>query len=234
MLSTDLKFKLLYFDVETASCEPSLADLENKNPRLASLWSKRAIYYRTAYTELSESTDEEIFLQKSALEPEFCRVVCVSFGMMEDNTGVRKVSFYGEDEIDILNKTNKIFKNAILKNWKLCGHNIKGFDVPCLGKRMLYNGISPSSNIQMWDKKPWETPLVDTSEIFSFGNWVQQKYLGLDLLACSLGIKSPKEDIKGSEVSHVFWVDKDYEKIREYCERDVETVVEIISAISKN
>ena len=109
MLSTDLKFKLLYFDVETASCEPSLADLENKNPRLASLWAKRALYYRTAYTELSESTDEEIFSQKSALEPEFCRVVCVSFGMMEDNTEVRKVSFYGEDEIDILNKTNKIF-----------------------------------------------------------------------------------------------------------------------------
>ncbi|NDH32753.1 MAG: hypothetical protein EBX68_06860 [Betaproteobacteria bacterium] len=165
MLPSDLKFKLLYFDVETASFEPSLEDLETKNPRLASLWSKRSIYYRSAYPELSEASDAEIYSQKAALEPEFCRVVCVSFGMMEDNTEVRKVSFYGEDEVDILNKTNKIFKNSIAKNWKLCGHNIKGFDVPCLGKRMLYNGISPSSNIQMWDKKPWETPLVDTRSI---------------------------------------------------------------------
>jgi hypothetical protein len=59
-----------------------------------------------------------------------------------------------------------------------------------------------------------------------------QKYIGLDLLACSLDIRSPKEDIKGSDVSRVFWIDKDFDKIREYCERDVETVMLIMNKIS--
>ena len=133
---------------------------------------------------------------------------------------------------EILNKTNKILNNAHSKGWKLCGHNIKGFDIACLGKRMLYNGITPSQNIQVWDKKPWEMPFLDTAEIFSFGNWMGQKYLGLDLLACSLNVRSPKEDIKGSDVSRVFWIDKDFHKIKEYCERDVETVMLIMDKIS--
>jgi hypothetical protein len=173
-----------------------------------------------------------IFLEKAALEAEFSRVVCVSFGSFNEDGTIRAMSFYGKDEIDILNKTNKILNNAHIKGWKLCGHNIKGFDISCLGKRMLYNGIIPSQNIQIWDKKPWEIPLLDTAEIFSFGNWANQKYLGLDLLACSLGIKSPKDEIKGSDVSRVFWNDENYEMIKEYCERDVETVMLILGKVA--
>lgn len=232
MITKEVKEKALYLDVETASCSQSLEKLKEDNPRLADLWEKRASFYRNSYSDLSECDDAKIFQEKSALEPEFSRVVCVSFGSFNEDGTIRTMSFYGEDEIDILNKTNKVLNNAYSKGWKLCGHNIKGFDISCLGKRMVYNGIMPSQNIQIWDKKPWEIPFIDTAEIFSFGNWVQQKYLGLDLLACSLGIKSPKDGIKGSDVSRVFWIDRDFEKIKDYCERDVETVMEIMGKIS--
>jgi predicted PolB exonuclease-like 3'-5' exonuclease len=130
-----------------------------------------------------------------------------------------------------LNKSNKVFNNAIVKGWKLCGHNIKAFDVPCLGKRMLYNGISPSSNIMVGDKKPWEIPFVDTSELFSFGSWSMQKSLSLDLLACSLGVDSPKDDISGKEVTKAYWNGEE-ERIKEYCEKDVNTVIEILKKTS--
>ena len=133
--------------------------------------------------------------------------------------------------IAILNKTNKVLNNAMAKNWKLCGHNIKGFDVPCLGKRMVFNGINPSGNIQIWDKKPWEIPYVDTSDIFAFGSWVQQKYLSLDLLACSLNIPSPKGDLDGSKVNHTYWIEKDYDKISTYCEADVKTVMDVMEKV---
>jgi hypothetical protein len=115
---------------------------------------------------------------------------------------------------EILEKSNKVFSNASAKGMKLCGHNIKGFDVPCLGKRMLYNAIEPSKILSIWDKKPWEVPYLDTSEIFAFGSWSQQKYLSLDLLACSLGVDSPNEDIDGSQVHKTFWSDRDFEKIK--------------------
>ncbi len=228
MFKEELIKKYLYFDVETASGFEAYADLLIKNERLALLWDKRCKYYRSAFPELAESTESEIYEEKSSLEPEFARVVCVSFGTFDEDGLERFISFNGEDEHDILTKANKVFNNAHIKGWKLCGHNIKSFDVPCLGKRMLYQSINPSGNIQIWDKKPWEIPYIDTSEVFSFGSWVQQKYLSLDLVSCMFGVESPKGSMDGSQVTKVFWQDKDHDKIKEYCENDVRTVMEIM------
>jgi hypothetical protein len=102
-----------------------------------------------------------------------------------------------------------------------------------VGKRMIYNGIELPGNLKVWDKKPWEIPFLDTSEIFAFGSWSQQKYLSLDLLSCSMGVESPKEDIDGSQVHSTFWVEKDFERIKVYCEKDVETVIQVLLTASK-
>ena len=221
-------YKYLYFDVETAALYKDLETLHDTNPRLWQLWKKREAYYLGAYTSLSHEDPETIYKQKAGLEPEFSRVVCVSFGSFTDTGEVRFASFYGDDEHDILTKTARVLNNAASKNWKLCGHNIKGFDVPCLGKRMIYHGINPPANIRIWDKKPWEIPYVDTSDVFAFGSWSHQKYLSLDLLSCSLGIESPKEIMDGSKVNDSFWIDKDYVTIKTYCELDVSTVMEVM------
>lgn len=231
MFKKEVIQKFLYFDVETAGLFPTLSDLELGNPRLFAMWKKREDYYRGAYPALAGETPEVIYKQKAGLEPEFSRVVCVSFGTFDDDGEQKFISFSGSDEIEILTKTNKVLNNAMAKNWKLCGHNIKGFDVPCLGKRMIYNGINPSGNIQIWDKKPWEVPYMDTSEIFAFGSWIQQKYLSLDLLTCSLGIDSPKGDLDGSKVNDTFWIEKDYNKISTYCEADVRAVMLVMEKI---
>jgi hypothetical protein len=52
-------------------------------------------------------------------------------------------------------------------------------------------------------------------------------------LACSLGIDSPKEDIDGSQVHKTYWEDKGLERIKEYCERDVMTVMNILKKASR-
>lgn len=228
MFQTDAIHRFLFFDVETVTQEPTLDTLIEKNPRLASLWTRRSLYYKGAYQEMKDLDESQIYLHKASLEPEFSKIVCVSFGSFTDEGEKRFASFCGEDEIDILNKANKVFKNAFLKNWKLCGHNIKGFDVPCLAKRMIFNGINPSSNLQIWDKKPWEVPFLDTSEVFAFGSWSQQKYLSLDLLSCSLGVESPKGALDGSKVNSTFWQERDFDKIQTYCEADVRTVMSIM------
>jgi len=235
MIAKEILNKCLFFDVETAGCAPDYEHLKNENPRLAKLFNRRLKYYQGT-PEFQNSTIDEVFLSKSGLEPEYAKIVCVSFGtLFIDSDGVQKnklISFYGEDETEILIKSNKVFSNAASKGMKICGHNIKGFDVPCLGKRMLYNSIEPAGILNIWDKKPWEVPFLDTSEVFSFGSWSQQKYLSLDLLACSLGVDSPKEDIDGSQVHNTFWQEKDYEKIKIYCEKDVETVINVLNKIS--
>jgi predicted transcriptional regulator len=47
-----------------------------------------------------------------------------------------------------------------------------------------------------------------------------------------LGIESPKEDIEGSKVHGVFWKEKSLERIKDYCERDVDTVIKVLTKIS--
>jgi hypothetical protein len=235
MIKKELLRNCLFFDVETAGAAQSLQDLKENNPRLAKLWERRVIYYRSINENYRDADSSLIFQEKAGLEPEFARVVCVSFGTWHTEGSVeyfRQTSFYGENEMEILEKTNKVFLNAQAKGLKLCGHNIKGFDVPCLGKRMIYNGINPAQIINVWDKKPWEIPFLDTSEVFAFGSWSQQKYLSLDLLSCSLGVESPKEDIDGSQVHNIFWLEGDHEKIKTYCEKDVETVANVLEKVA--
>jgi DNA polymerase elongation subunit (family B) len=227
----DIK-NILYFDVETAGGYRTYEDLLEGNPRLGKLWEKRAKYFRANAAGMGDLTDAEIYLQKSGLEPEFGRVVCVSFGLWDDHGNHKMTSFYGKDEREILEKTAKVFSNAAAKGMKICGHNIKMFDIPFLGKKIVFNGMDVPSVLQLWDKKPWEIPILDTAEFFSFGSW-SQKFLGLDLLACSLGVESPKEDIDGSQVHGTYWDDKDYERIKEYCERDVITVMDVLEKVSR-
>lgn len=227
----DIK-KILYFDVETAGGYRTYEDMDLENPRLSKLWEKRAKYFRGNSPGMEGLTDSEIYLQKAGLEPEFGRVVCVSFGVWADDGSHRMSSFYGQNEMEILEKTAKILFNASAKGMKICGHNIKMFDVPFLGKKMLFKNLDVPPNLQLWDKKPWEIPILDTAEFFSFGSW-SQKFLGLDLLACSLGVDSPKEDIDGSLVHSTYWEDNDYERIKEYCERDVVTVMDVLKKASR-
>ena len=81
--------------------------------------------------------------------------------------------------------------------------------------------------LQIAGKKPWETKhLLDTMELWKFGDY--KSYTSLSLLSEVLGIKSPKDDIDGSQVGRVFWIDKDIERIVAYCEKDVATVARVL------
>jgi hypothetical protein len=59
-------------------------------------------------------------------------------------------------------------------------------------------------------------PHLDTLELWKFGDY--KHYTSLKLMCKVLGIPSPKGDIDGSQVGHVFYVDKDIDRIA-YCER---------------
>jgi len=50
----------------------------------------------------------------------------------------------------------------------------------------------------------------------------------LELLATILGIDTPKDDIDGSQVSSVYWQEKNLARIATYCSKDVVTVAQIL------
>jgi len=62
-------------------------------------------------------------------------------------------------------------------------------------------------------------------ELWKFADF--KSYTSLNLLAHTLDIDTPKDDIDGSVVWQVYWVDKNLERIITYCQKDVITVAQI-------
>jgi uncharacterized protein YprB with RNaseH-like and TPR domain len=90
---------------------------------------------------------------------------------------------------------------------------------------MIINGIALPSKINLFGKKPWEVPHLDTLELWKFGDY--KHFTSLKLLTKILGISSPKDDIDGSEVARVFYIENDIDRIVTYCEKDVIAVAQV-------
>jgi hypothetical protein len=90
---------------------------------------------------------------------------------------------------------------------------------------MIINGIALPNKLNLFGKKPWEVPHLDTLELWKFGDY--KHFTSLKLLTKVLGIPSPKDDIDGSEVARVFYIENDIDRIITYCEKDVIAVAQI-------
>lgn len=101
--------------------------------------------------------------------------------------------------------------------YRLCGWNIKGFDLPFLGRRSIYNKLHLPPQLQIGDKKPWEIPHVDLMDCIKFGG---SEKVSLANFCVSVGIPTPKDDIDGSQV-HGASERGEHERIRFYCQKDV-------------
>lgn len=232
MYTLDQLKSIVFFDIETAGSHATLDDLNYSNPNLAALWSKRCEYLRDKFEENKDMSDEDLYLTKAALHPEFNRIVCASFGRIvgdDINTSMIVKSYYGEDEGDILDGIDKVLTKFNKMN--LCGHNIKRFDIPVMGKRFLINGKKLPKTLIVYDTKPWEQPFIDTSDIWSFGAW-QEGFASLELISTALNIPSPKDDIRGEDVHEVFWESGEYFRIAEYCAKDVKALGDVMLKIS--
>ena len=108
----------------------------------------------------------------------------------------------------------------------LCAHNGKEFDYPYIARRCIVNGLSIPFLLNNHGKKPWEVALLDTMELWKFGDY--KSFTSLNLLAAVFDIPSPKDDISGEDVWRVYWKEKNLERIRDYCQKDVVTVAQIL------
>ena len=90
---------------------------------------------------------------------------------------------------------------------------------------MIINGILLPNKLNLFGKKPWEVPHLDTLELWKFGDY--KHFTSLKLLTKVLGIPSPKDDIDGSEVARVFYIENDIDRIVTYCEKDVIAVAQV-------
>ena len=91
---------------------------------------------------------------------------------------------------------------------------------------MVIHGIELPRVLNLFGKKPWEVPHLDTLQLWKFGDF--KHYTSLSLLTEILGIPSPKDDIDGSDVAQVYYKEKNLARIVRYCEKDVLSLAQVI------
>lgn len=215
---------LIFLDIETVSQKARFDELDET---WQELWTiKTGMLNRRSD---AEATPDERY-NEAAIYAEFGKIICISVGAFrKQSDGSMKFhlkSFAGDDEkqlliefADMLNKRQE--KGA----FQLCAHNGKEFDFPYIARRMTINKLKLPAAIDTAGKKPWEVNHLDTMELWKFGDF--KSFTSLKLLAAAFGIPSPKDDIDGSQIYHVYWNEKDLPRIVTYCQKDVLTVAQV-------
>ena len=206
---------VLFLDVETAPVVYKYADLDKT---MKQMWDAKFRFQK-------EETPENGY-KKAGVFAEFAKIICISVGVLSDET-FRVKSYYGDDEKIILKDFATLLnKHYNTKNKMLCAHNGKEFDFPFICRRMLLNGVKLPKALNIAGKRPWEINHLDTMELWKFGDY--KSYTSLNLLAAIFNIPTPKDDIDGSDVARVYWEEKNLKRIVTYCQKDVLTVAQLL------
>lgn len=216
----DLKLdNVLFLDIETVSQVSDFNDLDDK---FKLLWEKKAALLMR---NKPDTTADQLYTS-AGIYAEFGKIVCISCGFTNGKT-FRIKSYYGDNEKILLEEFADLLNKHFSNNYNLlCAHNGKEFDFPYIARRMLVVGIKLPDIINLAGKKPWEVRHLDTMELWKFGDY--KHYTSLELLAALFNIPTPKDDIDGSMVGNVYWVEKDLDRIVTYCQKDVVTVAQLL------
>ncbi|MGB4960358.1 MAG: ribonuclease H-like domain-containing protein [Saprospiraceae bacterium] len=227
--------RCLVIDIETVSEYPDYESLPDMTKKL---WDIKSGQWSRTHPSFSESNNPStLYIEKAGIFSEFSKIACISMGFMSfDGDTPKKIrlkTIAGRDEYKILAEFSKLLSQhySDVEHSRLCGHNIKEFDIPFICRRMVIHGLKLPAILDISGKKPWQTQhLLDTMDMWRFGDY--KNYTSLSLLSHALGIATPKDDIDGSMVGHVYWIDNDIERIVTYCQKDVVTVVQILLKFS--
>ena len=137
-------------------------------------------------------------------------------------------------KVEIEKKCTQLSSSNLIENRTkipaLIELGFKNFDIPMMAKRMIINGLLPPSILPSYDTKPWDIKAIDTREIWQFGAYTA---IGsLDLMCASMEVPSPKDgEVTGDKVHDAYWNKGMLKEISEYCERDVNVLIDIIKKL---
>lgn len=214
---------VVFIDIETVRIQDTI---EPGTPLMES-WEYKMRYSREANDKFDEDLVKS-YQEKAALYAEFAKIVCITIGKVNGDT-IKLKSYCGADEKALLTEFCDVMNGLVAANPKiqLCGHAIKGFDIPFIMKRCLVNRIEVPDLLDVADVKPWLMTALDTLEL-----WKGTGFYGASLINISvaLGLESPKQDMQGSETSNVYYTEGEagLARIASYCEKDVLAVCNIV------
>jgi uncharacterized protein YprB with RNaseH-like and TPR domain len=212
---------VLFLDIETIPQAHSAASLD---VAMQMLWDKKSKLFRSP-----DQSAEEVY-ERAGIYAEFGKIICISVGFIKEKNpfSFRLKSFYNNDEKVLLTEFSGMLAKfcSTRKEALICAHNGREFDFPYIARRMIINKLVIPEILDNAGKKPWEIKLLDTMDLWKFGDY--KNYTSLELLSSILGIPSPKDDIDGSMVAKTYYEEKDLNRIIRYCEKDTLTVAQIL------
>jgi 3'-5' exonuclease len=214
---------VLFLDIECVPAHESYFDLDSG---MKALWEKKVSRFVTDW----DDSPDFLYDNRSWIFAEFGKIICISVWYLhstaEGISTFRVRSFAWDNEYSLLKDFFSLLQDHYWwTHHKLCGHNIKEFDVPYLCRRAVIHGLTLPPILSIHDKKPRETPFLDTLEMRKF--WERKHFVSLDLLTRILWLATPKTDISWEQVARVYRIDKDLKRIVSYCERDIVAVAQI-------
>lgn len=212
------------FDIETAGQYKDYDSFLDNDERGARLFLGK--YEKMNWSEKYDDINAA-YLDNAGIISTYGRIVCISFGFI-DNEGVSKISsYYGDNEEEIVTSFNNLLKKIETKSFNLSGFRINHFDIPWVLHKLHKYSIEPANIIYLYDKKPWDVRVTDMSDDWK-GKFAWA--FSFDELAYELNIKSPKDVINGSQVHEYYWSGR-VEDVKIYCEKDVEASIEVSKRI---
>ena len=216
--------KLIFLDIETVALNEELD--ENSEEFSIFSWKVRD---KNNDEELDVNEVKDIYKRKAALYPAHAKIVAITVGAIIKGEKILLKTYRGEEE-DILRQ----FVNDMQDNkgstfviWNA------PFDIPMIRKRFFINRLQGYlSDAQGNDsmKKPWTLKgILDMMDVWK---GISYKNDSMNEVAWSMGLPSPKTDMKGSEVSAAFY-DGRIDDIVTYNQKDVITLANIYRILTE-
>jgi len=125
--------KILFLDIETVGITYDYSQLQEMYPRLAEQFSNYFDWFQKRFPEDQGQSFDYVFSLRSALVPEFAKVICVSVSFVTDKGEIKSQTFSSHDESVVLKETQP---NYDTKPWE-----IKAIDTKELWQFGAYTAI---------------------------------------------------------------------------------------------
>ena len=215
--------EVLFIDIETVPLAPEYEKLTEK-------W--RDLWVHKMQFSINNGEPVEELYERAGIYAEFGKIICISAGYVTQKQGdlfFRVKSFHDEEEKKLIAGFFNAWQKFVRAGKRrLCAHNGQEFDFPYIARRALVHNLRLPKILDVAGSKPWEIKeqLIDTLQLWKFGDY--KHYTSLSLLCELFNIPTPKDDIDGSQVSKVYWVENDLDRIVKYCEKDTLAVANLL------
>jgi DNA polymerase elongation subunit (family B) len=220
--------KFFYFDLETVSFYKDFDTFNLQDARGANIFKDRCNRRKNSNDSYNQSV-ELAYADTAALVPEYGKIVAIAFAYFEgDQLKISSKTIENDDEKPLIEWISRLFKKVDDLGFTVTGHNIKGFDIPYIVKKLTMYGFKVPACLNTLGKKPWEIKVMDTMDMWKGTSWENSF---LDELTWALDILSPKDEMSGADVREEYWQKNNIEGIGKYCKKDVKVLVDICKKI---